>query len=53
MKLKRHVTPGEHYRYIRVTHLSDRHRTARATAKHILDQINGLYGRDDKNPRVR
>lgn len=33
--------------YIRVSSLSERHRAARATARHILEHINDLYGRDD------
>lgn len=53
MKAKMHVMTRQQDRYIRVTHFSDVHRTLPATAKHTLDHINGLNGRDDINPRVK
>lgn len=36
MKPKCHVTTRQHDNYIRVTHLCDKHRTARTTVRHTL-----------------
>lgn len=52
-RLKCHARTRQHDRYIWITNLSDRHRTSRATERHILGHINGFYGRDNINPRVR
>lgn len=49
-----HARTRQHDRYIWITNLSDRHRTSRATERHILGHFNGFfYGRDNINPRVR
>lgn len=51
---KHHVTTRQPDRYIRANHhRSDRHRTARKTSRNILEHVNGFYGRDDINSRVR
>lgn len=50
---KCHETKRLHVRYIRVSNLSERHRAARATARHILEHINDIYGRDDINLKYK
>lgn len=51
---KRHVTTRQHDRFIRKHFtFSNRHRITSATAWHILEHINGLYGWGEINSRVK